>query len=264
MLVIMGNRKVCLEGIFLQYLHDVWVNWFEQAKDGRDVYHYHEWHKSDTFEVLEQVPLLFVSDTLYSYIENELSPLPNELIERVEQQTFIRKGYRRIRIDYVGVISDGRDILAFHTDGGMIPQKKSRLIPRQEQDVYKKLPSLERVDFSLPVEFDASKYEFNRNTIGLTRRERRLRQTLLRALERLKQTKNVSEMIYWFSEWDSRRAQTLSRDMPIEMMWQQLYKEVEAGWTKKHEEFCHEIVKVDPSLEAEWQRLQDERKNKLY
>jgi len=253
-----------LEGIHLQYLHDVWVNWFEDEKDGSAVYHYHEWNKSDSFEVLEQVPVLSVSETLYSYIENELAPLPNDLIEMVEQETFIRKGYRRVRIDYVAILSDGRDIIAFHTDGGLIPRKKSRLIPRHEQEVYKLIPTLECVDFPLPVKYDRNEFRINRNTLGLTRRERRLRQTLMRAMEQLKETDNVSEMIYWFSEWDSRHARTLSRQVPIEVIWQQLYDEVEVGWTKKHEQFCHEIVRMDASLEAEWQRLQEEQKNKLH
>lgn len=260
----MGNRKVSMEGILLQYLHDVWVNWFDHVKDGCDVYHYYEWNKSDTFEVLEQVPVLAVSEPLYTYIENDLAALPDELIEAVEQQTFIRKGYRRVRIDYVAIVTDGRDIIAFHTEGGLVPQKKSRLIPRQEQEVYRLFPTLEQNTFSLPSNYDKKESVLNRNTLGLTRRERRLRQTLLRAMERLKETDNVSEIIYWFSEWDSQRAQTFSRDVPIEVLWKQLYEEVEVGWTKKHEQFCNEIVKVDAHLESEWQRLQEERKNKLH
>lgn len=68
------------------YLHDVWVNWFEGEENGYNICHFHEWRKDDGIELLDQVPLLKVSSTLFHYIENDLSELPKPLLNDVYQK----------------------------------------------------------------------------------------------------------------------------------------------------------------------------------
>ena len=72
----------------MMYLHDVWVNWFEGEENGYNVCHFHEWRKDDSVELLDQVPLLKINPLLYSYIENDLSELPQQLLEDVYQKAF--------------------------------------------------------------------------------------------------------------------------------------------------------------------------------
>ena len=67
------------------YLHDVWVNWFEGEENGYNVCHFHEWRKDDGVELLDQVPLIKVKPILFDYIENDLSELPQQLLDDIHE-----------------------------------------------------------------------------------------------------------------------------------------------------------------------------------
>ena len=118
------------------YLHDVWVNWFEGEENGYNVCHFHEWRKDDGVELLDQAPLLKVEPILFHYIENDLSELPQQLLDDIFQKAYLRKNHERVQLEYCFVVTDGVGILAVDTIGYSIPIRKSRLIPRQEQLVY--------------------------------------------------------------------------------------------------------------------------------
>jgi hypothetical protein len=115
------------------YLHDVWVNWFEGEENGYNVCHFHEWRKDDGVELLDQAPLLKVEPILFNYIENDLSELPQQLLDDIFQKAYLRKNHERVQLEYCFVVTDGVGILAVDTIGYSIPIRKSRLIPRQEQ-----------------------------------------------------------------------------------------------------------------------------------
>ena len=130
------------------YLHDVWVNWFEGEENGYNICHFHEWRKDDGIELLDQVPLLKISTTLFDYIENDLSELPQALLNDVFQKAYARKNHERIQLDYCFIVTDGTGILAVDTIGYHIPIRKSRLIPRQEQIVYEMVENQEEVEYT--------------------------------------------------------------------------------------------------------------------
>ena len=73
------------------FLYDVWVNWFEGEEDGFNVCHYHEWRKSDQIEILEQVPVLYITESLFDYIENSLHDLPDSLLDMIHKRAYIRQ-----------------------------------------------------------------------------------------------------------------------------------------------------------------------------
>src|SRR5690625_2760954 len=118
------------------YLYDVWVNWFEGEEEGFNVCHYHEWRKADQIEILEQVPVLYITESLFDYIENSLYDLSDALLDMIHKRAYMRKGHAREVLEYAAIVTDGRGILAFDTIGYQIPVRKSRLIPRQEQQVF--------------------------------------------------------------------------------------------------------------------------------
>ncbi len=138
------------------YLHDVWVNWFEGEENGYNVCHFHEWRKDDGVELLDQVPLVKVEEILFNYIENDLSELPQQLLDDIFQKAYLRKNHERVQLEYCFVVTDGVGILVVDTIGYSIPIRKSRLIPRQEQLVYEMIAT-----------HDAKVYNFHR-----TRNER--------------------------------------------------------------------------------------------
>src|SRR6476661_6182039 len=111
-------------------MRDVWVNWFEGEENGYNVCEFHEWRSVDRVEVLDQVKLIRGSSDLFSYIENQLLDLPQNLLDAVHQKSYLRKNMSRIQLDYCFIITDGTRILAVDTMGYKTPIRKSRLTPR--------------------------------------------------------------------------------------------------------------------------------------
>jgi len=238
------------------YLHDVWVNWFEGEENGYNVCHFHEWRKDDGVELLDQAPLLKVEPILFHYIENDLSELPQQLLDDIFQKAYLRKNHERVQLEYCFVVTDGVGILAVDTIGYSIPIRKSRLIPRQEQLVYEMIAN-----------HDARKYHFLQNSVdkdfhilspepdlmtGLTRKERQLKQLLFMALDQLHTSKNEAEVRYWFTEWCPERYSSI-QELNFESAWQQLFEETKYGWSRRHETFCENLIKGQPFFEKLWE-----------
>lgn len=250
------------------YLYDVWVNWFEGEEEGYNVYDYHEWRKKDQIEILEQVPVLYITERLYDSIENSLHDVPVTLLDKVYKRTYTRKGHTREVLEYTCVLSDGKGIIAIDTAGYSIPVKKSRLIPRQEQQVFELCKKTKQMDFSF-----TPKYENKQDSLlqidkkymyGLTRRERQLKKLLMIAMEQLKTTDDVNEILYWLSEWDSNKMAYVAHQLSIQDIWQLLYDEVKWGWTTAHERLCGQLVKGNPFLEKFWEVEHVENTNKSH
>jgi hypothetical protein len=245
------------------YLHDVWVNWFEGEENGYNVCHFHEWRKSDTVDLLDQAPLLKVEKPLFNYIENDLSELPESLLNEVFQKSYIRKNHERIQLEYCFIVTDGQGILVVDTLGYHIPIRKSRLIPRQEQLV-----------FDMVKDIEPTKYEFTpceekeyhilspnpRYMEGLTRKERQLKQLMFMALDQLYSSKNTAEVRYWYTEWSPYKYKEI-HVMEFEEAWDHLFEEVKMGWSKKHETLCESLVKGQPFFEKLWEHEQATKVN---
>jgi len=238
------------------YLHDVWVNWFEGEENGYNVCHFHEWRKDDGVELLDQVPLLKIEPILFNYIENDLSELPQQLLDDIYQKAYLRKNHERVQLDYCFVVTDGTGILAVDTIGYTIPIRKSRLIPRQEQLVYEMIS-----------QHEAKKYHFYGQPKtkdfhilspepelmnGLTRKERQLKQLLFMALDQLLSSNNEAEVRYWFTEWCPEKYSTI-QELDFEEAWEQLFEEAKYGWSKRHETFCENLIKGQPFFEKLWE-----------
>jgi hypothetical protein len=238
------------------YLHDVWVNWFEGEENGYNVCNFHEWRKDDGVELLDQVPLLKVEPILFNYIENDLSELPQQLLDDIYQKAYLRKNHERVQLDYCYVVTDGIGILAVDTIGYNIPIRKSRLIPRQEQLVYEMIG-----------QHEAKKYHFYEQPVmkdfhilspepelmrGLTRKERQIKQLLFMALDQLLSSKNEAEVRYWYTEWCPEHYSTI-QELNFERAWEQLFEETKYGWSKRHETFCENLIKGQPFFEKLWE-----------
>lgn len=246
------------------YLHDVWVNWFEGEENGYNVCHFHEWRKDDGIELLDQVPLLKVEPILFDYVENDLSELPQQLLDEIFQKAHLRKNHERIQMEYCFVISDGTGILAVDTIGYNIPIRKSRLIPRQEQLVYEMLENHEAITYSFPQQASIKDFHILSPEpilmFGLTRKERQLKQLLFMALDQLYSSKNQAEIRYWYTEWCPEYYPTI-QDMSIDEAWNQLFEQTKYGWTRKHEKFCENLIKGQPFFEKMWEMEQGPRVN---
>jgi hypothetical protein len=237
------------------YLHDVWVNWFEGEENGYNVCHFHEWRKDDSIELLDQVPLLKVEKTLFNYIENDLTELPQSLMDDIYQKSYARKNHERIQLEYCFVVTDGLGILAVDTIGYHIPIRKSRLIPRQEQLVFDMVEDVSPVTYKFEDERNRDYHILSPDPLlmkGLTRKERQLKQLLFMALDQLYTSKNTAEVRYWFTEWEPSLYKNI-QGMEFEKAWNTLFKQVQVGWTKKHMQMCERIVKGQPFFERLWE-----------
>ncbi|MBP1947243.1 YjbA family protein [Virgibacillus litoralis] len=238
------------------YLHDVWVNWFEGEENGYSVCYFHEWRKEDGIELLDQVPLLYISEVLYNYIENDMHDLPKGLLDMIHKRAYVRKGQERTMLDYACVVTDGKDIIAFDSIGYRIPIRKSRLIPRQEQLVFDMIKTTKPESFKFEGEIVEKEYHMlsmaPELVHGLTRRERQLKQLLMIALDQLRTANNLEELRYWLTEWDPKKYPYI-RYMNEDKVWEALYEGVKQGWSIGHEELCSKMIKGQPFLERMWE-----------
>ena len=259
-MVYKGIRKS--EGKCVKYLYDIWVNWFEGEEQGYNVCHYHEWRKKDKLAVLEQIPIVHVKESFFHYVENSLNDLPPNLLEMIENHCYKRKGIDKENLRYAAIVTDGTGIIAFDTNGYQIAVKKSRLIPRQEQQVYKACQTMEQMDFEhTPLEKGeqenisllslSPKYMY-----GLTRRERQLKKILMIAMDHLQSSNDRNELLYWLSEWDNKKWLTYLHHENIKDIWQVLYDEVVVGWSEAHEALCLQMIKGNTFLENFWKQEQ--------
>lgn len=239
----------------MMYLHDVWVNWFEGVENGYNVCHFHEWRKDDSIQLLDQVPVLKVTKEIYDYIENDLAELPEELLNDVYNKAFLRKNHERIQLEYCFIVTDGIGILAVDTLGYQIPVRKSRIIPRQEQLIYEMIENQETTEYQLK---SKSRKEYHilspepELMIGLTRKERQLKQLLFMALDQLYASKNTAEVRYWYTEWAPEEYSSI-RTKSFEEVWDLLYQQVRMGWSEKHLTLCEGLAKGQPFFENYWE-----------
>lgn len=249
----------------MMYLHDVWVNWFEGEENGYNVCHFHEWRKDDTVELLDQAPLLKIDPLLFSYIENDLLEIPQQLLNDIFQKAYIRKNHERIQLEYCFIITDGKGILAVDTLGYHLPIRKSRLIPRQEQLVFDMVADQETEIYHFE-EKEVKQKEYHilspdpEMMCGLTRKERQLKQLFFMALDQLYATKNVAEVRYWYTEWNPQKYAWI-QNMSFEQVWENLYDETKYGWTPRHELLCENIIKGQPFFEKLWEMEQEPKVN---
>ncbi|WP_173916950.1 YjbA family protein [Halobacillus sp. Marseille-Q1614] len=237
------------------YMHDLWVNWFEGEENGYNVCQFHEWRKEDGIELVDQIPLLYIEEDLYEFIENDLQELPRSLLDDIYKRTYVKNNQERRTIDYAAVVTDGKRVLVFDTLGYSLPVKKSRLIPRQERLVFDmvegKRPAVYMIESVSPKEHHILSLSPEKMA-GLTRRERQLKQLLMMALDQLKNTDHPEEVGYWLTEWDPAQYQDI-KHITTEDAWQRLYYGTIEGWSKQHEELCGKIIKGQPFFETMWQ-----------
>lgn len=240
----------------LVHIRDVWINWFEGEENGYNVCDFYEWRTDDRIEVLDQAIVVKVSRQLYSYIENNLADLPEQLLEDVHRKSYLRKNMSRIQLDYCFIATDGERIIAVDTIGYKTPIRKSRLTPRQEQIVLELIESetMEVYDLDV-VEFQKEYHILSpspEEMRGLTRKERQLKQLLFMALDQLYSTGNAAEIRYWYTEWEPAKYMEIQA-MSFEEVWEGLFEEVKNGWSKRHYHLCEAIVKGQPFFEKLWE-----------
>lgn len=249
------------------YMHDVWMNWFEGEENGYNVCEFHEWRKDDAIQVIDHIPLLYITEELFAYIANDMHNLPEDLLDKIYNKTYFRHGQKREVLEHAAIVTDGKHIIAFDTLGYMIPIRKSRLIPRQEKIVYNLIREKTAEHFDIDLSHYEKEYHIlslhPKYMIGLTRRERQLKQLLMISLDQLKGSTDDDELRYWLTEWQPENYRDVLA-MDATEVWNTLYEEMKEGWSPFHEEILNKMVKGQPFLEKMWELEQEAEQNTLH
>ncbi|RYL91475.1 DUF3603 family protein [Sporolactobacillus sp. THM19-2] len=240
----------------MEIISDIWVNWFEGEENSYNVCEFYEWRKHDFIELLDQVPLVKVESSLFDYIENDLQDLPEDLLKLIRNKSVICKNNQREVIEYCFVATDGQRSIAADTLGYRIPVRKSRLIPRQENIVLEKVEKMKPESFPILLPGHERAYHLlsldPRFMIGLTRRERHMKQLLFMALDQLRTAGSLEEIRYWYTEWYPTHYAE-SRHMSFEEAWGALVSAMKIGWSKKHSAICERMIKGQSYFEKLWE-----------
>ncbi|GAE93589.1 hypothetical protein JCM21714_2687 [Gracilibacillus boraciitolerans JCM 21714] len=181
---------------------------------------------------------------------------PQAMLDQIYQRGYIRKNQERKALDYACIVTNGKSILAFDTMGYHIPIRKSRLIPRQEGLVLDLIQGRTAKCYEVSNHTDKEFHILSlpqEYMIGLTRKERQLKQLLMIALDQLEVSNRIEEVRYWLTEWCPENYAKI-KDMSFEQAWKKLYQEVVNGWSVKHEIFCKQIIKGQTFYEDIWER----------
>jgi len=254
------------------YVHDVWTNWVTGMGKAHHVIAFHEWDKTDNVELMDQTPLLHVTEELMDFVEDQFGELPEEMLKAIHERSYIRKNHDRKCIDYAAVLTDGIRVIAIDTVGATVPTKKSRLIPRQEQLVYEMIagtvkkdygfkPEDQKVDMSGEVTVGAKILDIkNVHMIGLTRRERDMKEILINCLFELVCSENINEVRYWYTElFPGSMVDIISEDWTIEQMVEDMHDHLSEGWDEQHVNFGHKFVKYYDLYTDDWVALHKAR-----
>lgn len=243
------------------HMKDVWVNWFEGEENGYNVCEFFEWKKEDRIELLDQVIVIRMRNNLFNYIENSLSELPEELLADVYKQSYVRRKGQREELDYCFLATDGVSSLVVDTMGYHTPMRKSRLVPRQEEQLLTLVDREPVRDYYMDYLDGEKEYHIlspePRLMAGLIRKERELKQLLFMALDQIKTDAELAELRYWYTEWAPHKYKEI-QEMEFEEVWNNLFNEIKHGWSKKHEEFCATMIKGQPFFEKLWMIQQGE------
>jgi len=254
------------------YAYDMWVNWVDGMCKGYNVPEYHEWDKSDEVELMVQLPILHVTPELFEHIENGFDPLPKEMLTEIYRKSARASDGEEVRVDYAAVITDGERFLAFDTDGEDVPNYKSRLMPKQEREVDSRIQFTDPKDYGFePIEYAVDKTLAGKilniqpvHMVGLTRREKRMKEILMDCLFQLSCSDNIEEVRYWFSDlfWGMKK-DIVVESMTIEEMVYDMVDYLQEGWDEQHEEFGTSIAKYFDNYIGLWEDLQKVKMDKV-
>jgi len=254
------------------YLHDVWVNFIDGNTKGYDIPEFHEWRKTDTVELLDQAPLIYVESEFYDFVLNGEFSLPKELLSAINGKAYKRKNGDRIKIPYAAVITDGVRVLVFDTAGAEYPVKKSKLIPRQYQLVLEMIEGTGVTKLEVP---EVKEYVWDSvaglitdiediHMIGLTRREREMKQILMVSLGHLSYSENITEVRYWYTElFPGSVIDIITEDWSIDKMVLDMHDHLSEGWDEQHIDFGTKLTRYTKIRENDWKELHAARVTKV-
>jgi hypothetical protein len=254
------------------YVYDVWVNFVDGMCKGFSIPEFHEWGKKDEVELMVQLPIVYTTAEVYENIENGFDPLPEEMLREIYRRSARAANNEEVRVDYAMALTDGERFLVVDTDGESVPNLKGRMIPRQERIILEMIEDEDPKDYGYtPDHFETDETVAGKilnleyvHMVGLTRRERQMKEILMDSLFQLLCSDNIEEVRYWFTDlfW-GMKDDIVVESMTIQQMVADMHDYLQEGWDEQHEEFGTKIAKYFDNYKDMWEPLQKVKKDKL-
>lgn len=257
----------------MNYLHDVHVNWVDGGSRKHEIPEYFEWKEGDPEELMETLPLVIIKHELFTILEDGYVDIPKDLLSMVHRVAVkinpVTK--RKNKVEYCFAVTDGVRVVVINTEGDNMPNLKSRIAPDRERFALELAEEYPKYTFEIPSGYTVEEHEdvtgfFStspKDYVGLTRTEKEMKQIVLDCLFNLSGSDNKFEVFYWFVEvFPELNSQTTLAALSKEEMVQHLFDFLRKGWSKCHEEFGTNMIKVAPNdiYKDEWVNLLKEKK----
>lgn len=238
-----------------------------------------EWTPKDKSSCFDEMPVVLVSKAAMDSVEYALPSLPEDLMEAIAGDAIMsdedmEEGFDS---DFAAILTDkNRSLIVVAEDGGFIT-RKSRLDPVTDYEVASKVAryadKLTEFDWDINVVEKESKEKtalekFETPSeevfIGITRRERKLKEILMNAIFDMGCNGNVEEIKYWISGMapSSHTSEDL-KDMDVDSLLQYMYDAVKQGWNDNHEVLGDGITRVYGGRHAKWMLFKKINKDRI-
>lgn len=235
-------------------IHDTWTMWVTGEQFGYQIPYFHEWRSDDTVELLDRVPIIKVTPELYDYIENDIDTLPTQLLEDVRDKAMLRKNHSATPIKHCFIATDGKKAIIVDTLTYEVPMRKSRLIPRQEalvlEMIFDTQPST--YDFDLSGDKEETDELLNPHplsVVGLTRRERHLKDIFNKAIEEIHYKNDLEELRYWTIEMFPKDYKQIIH-MSYDDLWDKVVSYIKVGWKPEFENILKMISNTNSLIKS--------------
>lgn len=247
-------------------LYDAWVNWSDGMLKAHGIPEYHEWKKEDdNVELLNAIPIVKVTSELFYHILDNFTKVPGPLLKEVYRKASRARSNTKETIDHAFVMTDGCGVAAVECED-FLPMRKSRLIPRQDRQILECMENEEAKSYGFvaPEKIATTDTLVGRilsiepvHMIGLTRRERGMKEILMDSLYQLATSESREEVHYWYLElfWGMKDDPTVE-DMTIEQMVHEMHDYLQDGWDEEHVTFGAKLAKYFDNYEDMWKKLE--------
>ncbi|QZA70024.1 hypothetical protein 043JT007_243 [Bacillus phage 043JT007] len=237
-----------------------------------------EWVPKDESSYFDEIPVVLVSKAAMDSVEYALAVLPDDLMEAIAGDAVVSEDDIDEGFDpsFAAILTDkNRSIIVVAEDEGFI-EKKSRLDPATDYEVASKVAmydDLKEFDWDINVEKKEAKEKTALEKfetppeevfIGITRRERKMKELLMNAVFDMGCKGNVEEIKYWISEMaPSSNTSDELKNMDVDSLLQYLYDAIKQGWTEEHEVLGEGLVKGYGGDYAQWKSLRKANKDMI-
>ncbi len=172
----------------MTYIYDVLLNFTDDER----LIEFFEWTAKDTLDHVKRIPLLRVSTTtLHDFSTNKVK-VDKELLNKLDGETSLYK--KTTNLEYAALLTDLNRVIGveFSMSGEVI--SRSTLLLDEEEDILEDAVDLneENISYEILDKYKVSPY--------LTREEVNKKRYLLKEMDELYQTNNISKLTYLYEE----------------------------------------------------------------